>query len=122
VRAKHAVGNVFAEIHCRVFAVQQEVRWHLMTNKKTLWTVVALGVLLLAVGCGGKNVPCDTDPSQIEDAKAELQTAEQQVATAESELASARSQKQNLENQMQSLPDPAELEADLEELKKGSGR
>ena len=87
-----------------------------------VWTVVALGALLLAVGCGGKNVPCDTDPSQIEDAQAELQSAQQQVSSAESELASARSQKQDLENQVNSLPDPAELEARLEELKKGSGR
>ena len=93
-----------------------------MTNKKILWTVVALGALLLAAGCGGKNLPCDTDPSQIEGAKAELQSAEQMVSSAESELASARSQKQNLENQMNGLPDPAELEARLEELKKGSGR
>lgn len=104
------------------FAVQQEVRWHLMTNKRVLWTIIALGALLLAVGCGGKNVPCDTDPSQIQDARAELQTAQQQVSSAQSELASAQSQKQKLENQMQSLPDTSEMEARLEELKKGSGR
>jgi hypothetical protein len=113
---------VTSEFHRRVHAAQQEVQSHLMIKNRSLWTGIVLGAGLLAAGCGGKNVPCDTDPSQIEGAKAELQSAQQKASSAESDLAAARTQKQNLENQLKGLPDPAELEARLEELKKGSGR
>ena len=83
---------------------------------------IGLGVAVLASGCSKNNVPCDTDPSQIESARAELATAEKSVTSAKTELAQAREQKTRLQNQLDSLPDPSELEQRLEILKKGSGR
>jgi hypothetical protein len=78
--------------------------------------------LSLVAGCGGKNVPCDTDPSEIASAQSGLDAAKQKVASAESDLASAKQQKTDLERKLNQLPDPAELESRLDELKKGSGR
>ena len=81
--------------------------------------VMAMGLLL--GGCG-KNVPCNTDPSQIESARAELSTAEQQLQTAQAEVDAAERQKDQLESDIRGLADPAELEARLDILKKGSCR
>lgn len=89
---------------------------------RSMAVVVGLGVAVLASGCSKNNAPCNTDPSQIESARAELRTAEQGLDSAKSELAKAREQKATLEKQMAALPDPAELEARLHILKKGSGR
>lgn len=84
--------------------------------------VIGLGVALAASGCARNNPPCNTDPSEIESARAELRTAEQNVESARAELAEARQQKTRLENQLDGLPDVSELEQRLEILKKGSGR
>lgn len=89
------------------------------------WTFRLLPAFLLvgaaAVGCS-KNPPCATDPSQLEAARAESQTAAQQVQSAQAEVAAAEKQKAELAQRLGSLPDKHELEAKLEELKKGSGR
>ena len=84
--------------------------------------IAASAAVLVTAGCAGKNEPCNTDPSQIESARTELQSAEQELDSARTELAQARQQKTDLENRIDSLPDPAELEARLDVLKKGSGR
>lgn len=94
-----------------------------MKNKdlRSVVVLVASAVVFLAAGCS-ESPPCNTDPSQVEGARAELRSAEQQVESVQGELTQARQQKTNLENQMNTLPDPSELAARLEELKKGSGR
>jgi outer membrane murein-binding lipoprotein Lpp len=87
----------------------------------SLAAVMVVAMVLLLGGCG-KNVPCNTDPSQIESARAELRTAEQQLQTAQAELTAAQKQKTQIESDMNRLADPAELESRLDILKKGSGR
>ena len=54
---------------------------------RSLCLVLVLGVL--AVGCGKENLPCDTDPSALQSAEAELASAQQAVDSAKSELESA---------------------------------
>jgi multidrug resistance efflux pump len=88
---------------------------------RSIATMVGLGVALFAAGCG-ENAPCNTDPAQVEAARAELRAAEQQSESATAELAQAEQDKAKLENDMAALPDNGELEAELESLKKGSGR
>jgi len=83
--------------------------------------LAGLSLTLLAVGCG-KNVPCNTDPAQVDSARSALDDAEQQVATAKADLAEARQKQADLEKNMNNLPDTDELESRLDELKKGSGR
>ena len=78
--------------------------------------------LLLLLGACGENVPCNTDPSQIEGARAELKTAEQQLSSASAELAAAKQNKTKIEQQIKDLPETADLEQQLDVLKKGSGR
>lgn len=78
--------------------------------------------VLATFGCSPNNEPCNTDPSQIESARTELQSAQRELDSARTELAEARQQKTDLENRIDRLPDVSELEARLENLKKGSGR
>ncbi len=92
-----------------------------MKAKSRLWMSVAAVALLAAAGCSS-SVPCQTDPSQVETARADLQAAEQQLQSAQAELASVSDQRDNLNRQMNSLPDTADLERRLALLKKGSGR
>jgi hypothetical protein len=83
--------------------------------------MVGLGVALFAVGCGEK-VPCNTDPAQVEAARAELAAAEQQSGSGEAALAQAEQDKAKLTQDLNALPETGELEAELNTLKKGSGR
>ena len=83
--------------------------------------MVGLGVALLAAGCG-ENAPCNTDPAQVEAARAELAAAEQQSESGEAALAQAQQDKAKLEKDLNALPANGELEAELNTLKKGSGR
>jgi outer membrane murein-binding lipoprotein Lpp len=88
---------------------------------RSIAIVMGLGVTLFAAGCGS-NAPCNTDPAQIEALRAELAAAEQQAESASAELAQAEQQKAQFEKDAAALPDSGELEAQLEVLKKGSGR
>ena len=92
-----------------------------MNAKSKLRMSLGAVALLAAAGCGS-NVPCETDPSQVETARADLQAAEQQLQSAEAELASLRDQRDNLNRELNNLPDKTELENRLAKLKKGSGR
>ena len=92
-----------------------------MKNMIRLVTVCMLGMALLLVGCS-KNEPCETDPSTIEDGRAEVQAAQGQLDSAKAELQSAEAQKADLETKLANLPDKGEMEEDLYTLKKGSGR
>ena len=82
---------------------------------------VGLGLALFAAGCG-KNAPCNTDPAQVEAARAELAAASQQSESGEAALAQAQQDKAKLQNDLNGLPETGELEAELNTLKKGSGR
>jgi hypothetical protein len=86
-----------------------------------LVTVGTIGMALFVTGCS-KNPPCETDPAQIEDARAELQAAQGQLDSAKSELQTAEAQKKDLQQKLQQLPDKGQLEERLYVLKKGSGR
>lgn len=88
---------------------------------RSIAIVVGLGVALFAAGCGS-NAPCNTDPAQIEALRAELSAAEKQAESASAELAAAEQHKAQIEKDAAALPESAELEAQLEVLKKGSGR
>ncbi|RKZ11500.1 hypothetical protein DRQ53_02745 [bacterium] len=88
---------------------------------RSITIMVGLGVALFAAGCG-ENAPCNTDPAQVEAARAELRAAEQSSTAGQAELAQAEQDKAQLEKDMAALPDAGELEAELEALKKGSGR
>lgn len=90
-------------------------------DMRNIAIVLGLGLALFAAGCG-KNEPCNTDPAQVEAARAELRAAEQQVESGEAALAQAEQEKARLENDIEGLEDTSELEARLEKLKKGSGR
>ena len=92
-----------------------------MNAKSKLRMSLAAVALLAATGCGS-NVPCETDPSAVETARADLQAADQQLQSAEAELASVRDQRDNLNRQLNNLPDTSDLERRLALLKKGSGR
>ena len=78
-------------------------------------------VALLAAGCG-ENATCNTDPAQVEAARSELAAAEQQSESGEAALAQAQQDKAKLEKDLNALPANGELEAELNTLKKGSGR
>ena len=94
-----------------------------MKSVKTLLILaISFGVVALATGCSKSNLPCDTDPSQIQGARAELQSAQSSLDDAKSEVAKAKSDKDRLNGQINGLPDPEDLEETLETLKKGSGR
>ena len=88
---------------------------------RSIAIMVGLGVALLAAGCG-ETAPCNTDPAQLEALKAELNASEQLAESSSAELAAAQERKAQLAADTQALPSEAELEARLEELKKGSGR
>ncbi len=86
------------------------------------WCVASMLLgALLAAGCS-KNAPCSTDPSKIETARADVQTATAKAQGSKTELSAAEQKKTELTRQVAALPDPKELQAKLEELKKGSGR
>lgn len=87
---------------------------------KSLGLLLTLGVIALG-GCG-KNLPCETDPAQVDDARAALQSAEQELESARSELAAAEARKRELAGQLDNVADADELRDRLETLKKGSGR
>jgi hypothetical protein len=93
-----------------------------MTHARTYRLLPLLILAVAAMGGCSKNSPCATDPSQIEAARAESQTAAQELAAVQTEVSAAGQQKADLTQQLGSLPDKRELEAKLEELKKGSGR
>ena len=84
--------------------------------------VLVLAVAALALAGCSKNIPCTTDPSQIESARADVAAAGKQLDAAKADVSAAEKQKAELTQQLQSLPDKAALEAKLAELKKGSGR
>ena len=88
---------------------------------RSIAIMVGLGVALFAAGCG-ENAPCNTDPAQIEALRAELNASEQLAESSSAELAATQERKAQMAGDTQALPDEAELEARLEELKKGSGR
>lgn len=88
---------------------------------RSIAIVLGLGATLFAAGCG-KNAPCNTDPAQVEAARAELRAAEQQLESGQAALAQAQQDKAKLESDLEALPETGELEAELETLKKGSGR
>lgn len=94
----------------------------LTKDLRSIAFLTGLGVALLVSGCARNNPPCSTDPSQVENARAELRTAQQSVESARTELTQAQQQKTQLESQLNALPEAAELERRLEILKKGSGR
>lgn len=76
---------------------------------------------MFAAGCGEK-APCNTDPAQVEAARAELAAAEQQSESGEAALAQAQQDKTKLDKDLNALPETGELEAELNSLQKGSGR
>ena len=88
---------------------------------RSIAIIVGLGVAVLAAGCG-KNAPCNTDPAQIEALRAELTASEQLAESSAAEVAAIQEQEAQLAADTQALADTAELDARLEELKKGSGR
>jgi outer membrane murein-binding lipoprotein Lpp len=88
---------------------------------RSVIVLAGLGVALFAAGCS-ENPPCNTDPSQVETARAAAQSAEQGVTSAQAELDQAKRDKSQLENQLDTLPDTQEMDQKLEVLKKGSGR
>lgn len=88
---------------------------------RSIAITLGLGAALFVAGCGS-NAPCNTDPAEVEAARAELRAAEQTAESAKAELAQAQQKKAKLENDMAALPDAGELEAELHTLKKGSGR
>lgn len=88
---------------------------------RSIAIVLGLGAALFAAGCS-ENAPCNTDPAQVEAARAELRAAEQQQESGEAALAQAQQDKAKLENDLEALPETGELEQKLETLKKGSGR
>jgi predicted small lipoprotein YifL len=88
---------------------------------RSITIMVGLGVALFAAGCGEK-APCNTDPAQVEAARAELRAAQQQVESGEAALAQAQQEQAKLKSDAASLPKVGELEAELHTLKKGSGR
>lgn len=92
---------------------------------KTLRMLAILGAISLSagmVGCAGTNVPCDTQPDQIESAADELAQAEQQLASAREDLQQAEAEKNELTSELENMPEVDELERKLYILKKGSGR
>lgn len=90
-------------------------------DMRSIAIVLGLGAALFAAGCS-ENAPCNTDPAQVEAARAELRAAEQQLESGEAALAQAQQEKAKLENDLQAMPENGELEEELETLKKGSGR
>ena len=94
-----------------------------MKNKAMRRVIVLVGLLaaFVVAGCSS-NAPCNTDPSAVESARAELQSVEGQVSSAQGELDTAKTKLTSLQTQMNNLPDVDELESRLEVLKKGSGR
>jgi hypothetical protein len=88
---------------------------------RSITIVVGLGAAMLAAGCGS-NEPCNTDPAQVEAARAELSAAQQEAQSAQAALAQAEADKTKYENDLNALPETGELEAEWETLKKGSGR
>ena len=88
---------------------------------RSIAILVGLGVAMLAAGCG-ENAPCNTDPAQVEALKAELNASEQLAESSAAEVAATQEQEAQLAADTEALADTAELEARLQELKKGSGR
>ena len=80
-----------------------------------------VGVIALSSGCG-KNLPCETDPSQVDDARTALASAQEGVESAQAELSAAQSRSAEINDQLEGLEDADALRERLEELKKGSGR
>lgn len=102
---------------------RRERRCHHTVEHKTLRMLAILGAISLGtVGCAGNNVPCDTQPDQIESAADELAQAEQQLASAKDDLAKAKAEKTELASELENMPEVNELERKLYILKKGSGR
>lgn len=87
----------------------------------TAGTTAGLGIALFAAGCGS-NAPCNTDPAQVEAARAELHAAQQSAESGSAALTKAQQDKAKLEKDIAALPDNGELKSELETLKKGSGR
>lgn len=92
----------------------------LITGRSRLLLLLAVVAAVLA-GCGTPP-PCNVEPAQVDQARADLQAAEADAQQSADEVARLESELESLRAQAVSEDELAELEQRLEELKKGSGR
>lgn len=83
--------------------------------------LMGFGVIALIGGCS-KNVPCTTDPAQVDSARSALESSNGALSSAQSELKAAEAKKAELDENIRALEDTDALRERLDLLKKGSGR
>ncbi|MDP6418068.1 MAG: hypothetical protein QGG80_01220 [Candidatus Krumholzibacteria bacterium] len=93
-----------------------------MSGKKTISAGILLLLAMILVGCACPPPPCDTEVSQVTEARETALAAEEALAEVQAELKNIRAELAELQGKIKSEEDLDALKAKLEELKKGSGR
>ena len=81
-----------------------------------------LVLVAMAIAACGTPPPCNVEPVQVDQARAEYEAAESAAAEVASEIETLEAEIASLKTKVISADQLDELEARLEELKKGSGR
>ncbi len=82
----------------------------------------ALVLIAMAIAACGTPPPCNVEPEQVDQARAEYKAAESAAAEVASEIETLEAEIASLKSKVISADELAKLEARLDELKKGSGR
>ena len=96
----------------------------MMSTRRCLAVLLVVGavLLLLATGCGPKP-PCAVPPSQVQDAQSKTATAEASLTQTQTERATLEKDLADKQAKLDAMKGkPEELQKQLDNLKKGSGR